>query len=160
MSTVSRSHFFRLFVLVICLTALVSLPVAAQDTTMADSIRVTVVAGAMQDVMTQIVDTYQAANPGVTVTLELEPEGGAFQALIAAGNQPDLIITSFGPQLGALAAQDAAVALEDLPGAQDLLARLESRALQNLLRSHLLRPHRGGCHADDLQQAVVRRSRT
>lgn len=132
MRTVFHSHHFRFIAAIVLLTALVGLPVAAQDTPMADSIRVSVVAGAMQDVMTQIVDSYQAANPGVTVTLELEPEGGAFQALIAAGNQPDLIITSFGPQLGAIAAQDAAVALEDLPGAEDLLGRIEPRAIEKL----------------------------
>lgn len=132
MPSIFRSHLFRFIAAAVLLTALMGLPVAAQDTPMADSIRVTVVAGAMQDVMTQIVDSYQAANPGVTVTLELEPEGGAFQALIAAGNQPDLIITSFGPQLGAIAAQDAAVALEDLPGAEDLIARIEPRAIERL----------------------------
>jgi len=104
----------------------------AQDTPMADEIRVSVVAGAMQDTMTKLVEKYQEENPGVTVTLELEPEGGAFQALIAAGNQPDLIITSFGPQLGTLAEQDAAVALEDLPGAEELFARLEPVAVQKL----------------------------
>ena len=104
----------------------------AQESPMADEIRVSVVAGAMQDTMTKLVEKYQAANPGVTVTLELEPEGGAFQALIAAGNQPDLIITSFGPQLGKLAEQDAAVALEDLSGATDLFARLEPAAIQKL----------------------------
>jgi multiple sugar transport system substrate-binding protein len=86
----------------------------------------------MQDTMTEIVNAYQEANPGVTITLELEPEGGAFQALIAAGNQPDLIITSFGPQLGTLAEQGAAVALEDLPGAAELFARLEPAAVQTL----------------------------
>lgn len=132
MLSVFRSHIFRTAALALLLAILVSLPVAAQDSAMADSIRVTVVAGAMQDVMTQIVDSYQQANPGVTVTLELEPEGGAFEALIAAGNQPDLIITSFGPELGALASEEAAVALEDQPGAQDLVARLEARSLQNL----------------------------
>ncbi|MCC6798825.1 MAG: extracellular solute-binding protein [Anaerolineae bacterium] len=99
---------------------------------MADSIRVSVVAGAMQDTMTEIVNAYQEANPGVTVTLELEPEGGAFQALIAAGNQPDLIITSFGPQLGTLAEQGAAVAVEDLSGAAELLDRLEPASVQKL----------------------------
>ncbi len=99
---------------------------------MADSIRVSIVAGAMQDTMSDIVARYVAANPGVEVTLELEPEGGVFQALIAAGNQPDMIITSFGPQLGTLAAQDAVVALDELEGAEELFARLTPRAVQDL----------------------------
>jgi len=99
---------------------------------MADSIRVSVVAGAMQDTMADIVARYVAANPGVNVTLELEPEGGVFQALIAAGNQPDMVITSFGPQIGTLAAQDALVALEDLEGAAGLFERLTPRAVQEL----------------------------
>lgn len=99
---------------------------------MANEIRVSVVAGGMQDTMTALVEKYQEANPGVTVTLELEPEGGAFQALIAAGNQPDLIITSLGPQLGTLAEQDAAVILEDLPGAAELFSRLEPASLETL----------------------------
>jgi len=99
---------------------------------MADSIRVSVVAGAMQDTMADLVARYVAANPGVNVTLELEPEGGVFQALIAAGNQPDMVITSFGPQIGTLAAQDALVALEDLEGAADLFERLTPRAVQEL----------------------------
>lgn len=132
MLSVFRSHFFRVSIPAILLAALVILPVAAQDTSMADSIRVSVVAGAMQDTMTKIVDSYQKANPGVKVTLEVEPEGGTFEALIAAGNQPDLIITSFGPELGSLASKEAAVAVEDLPGAQDLLGAIEPRALQNL----------------------------
>ncbi|MCC7205701.1 MAG: extracellular solute-binding protein [Anaerolineae bacterium] len=111
---------------------LVGAPAVAQDTPMADSIRVSVVAGAMQNTMTGLVATYQEANPGVEITLELEPEGGAFQALVAAGNQPDLIITSLGPQLGTLAAQDAALPLEDLEGAAELFDRLEPRSLQRL----------------------------
>jgi multiple sugar transport system substrate-binding protein len=99
---------------------------------MANEIRVSVVAGAMQDTMTKLVEKYQEANPDVTVTLELEPEGGAFQALIAAGNQPDLVITSFGPQLGTLAEQDAAVALEELAGFEELVGRLEPTAVQQI----------------------------
>ena len=67
---------------------------------MADSIRISSVAGAMHDVLVELAERYEEANPGVTVTVEDEPEGGAFQALIAAGNQPDLVITSFGPALG------------------------------------------------------------
>ncbi len=119
-------------VFVVLLALLVPNIVVAQDTPMADEIRVSVVAGAMQDTVTKLAEKYEAANPGVTITLELEPEGGTFQALIAAGNQPDLIITSFGPQLGTLAEQEAAVALEDLPGADELFGRLESAAIQAL----------------------------
>ncbi len=128
-----RSIFSRIIiVLTVLATLLVPSLSFAQDQPMSDEIRVSVVAGAMQDTMTQLVEQYQAANPGVTVTLELEPEGGAFQALIAAGNQPDMIITSFGPQLGTLAEQEAAAVLEDMPGATDLFARLEPASLQKL----------------------------
>jgi len=128
-----RGTFVRLAVALILVSTVFGAMLAhAQDTPMANEIRVSVVAGAMQDTMTRLVEKYQEANPDVTVTLELEPEGGAFQALIAAGNQPDLIITSFGPQLGKLAEQDAAVVLDDLPGAEDLFARLEPVSLQKL----------------------------
>lgn len=99
---------------------------------MANSIRVSVVAGAMQETMSKLVKKYKEANPEVEVTLELEPEGGAFQALIAAGNQPDLIITSMGPQLGTLVAQNAAVNLDEMEGAADLFARLEPASLQKI----------------------------
>ncbi|MEL7674860.1 MAG: extracellular solute-binding protein [Chloroflexota bacterium] len=132
MSGMPNTTFRILFVLAMVAGLLPVTFASAQDQPMADSIRVSVVAGAMQDTMTEIVNAYQEANPGVTITLELEPEGGAFQALIAAGNQPDLIITSFGPQLGTLAEQGAAVALEDLPGAAELFARLEPAAVQTL----------------------------
>ena len=114
--------------------------VGAQATDMASSIRVSVVAGAMQDTMTKLVKKYQDANPGVTVTLELEPDGGTFQALIAAGNQPDLIITSFGPGLGTLAAQDAAANLDDMPDSAALLERLNPIAVQKLSGHHFYVP--------------------
>ncbi len=132
MLTVFRSHSFRVCALTLLLAALVIVPAAAQDSAMSDTLRISAVSGAMQDTMKQIVDAYQKANPDVTVTLEVEPDSGTFEALIAAGNQPDLVITSFGPELGSLAAADAAVPLEDLPGAADLLGRIEQRALQNL----------------------------
>jgi len=122
----------RLCLLILLVVLVTGVSVSAQETPMADSIRVSVVAGAMQDTMADIVARYVAANPGVNVTLELEPEGGVFQALIAAGNQPDMVITSFGPQIGTLAAQDALVALEDLEGAADLFERLTPRAVQEL----------------------------
>lgn len=132
MSGVRTPSYRLVFVLTLVAVLLAGTVASAQEQPMADEIRVSVVAGAMQDTMTELVEAYQEANPGVTITLELEPEGGAFQALIAAGNQPDLIITSFGPQLGTLAEQGAAVALEDLPGAQELYDRLEPASVQQL----------------------------
>lgn len=133
MHAIFRSKLATVITAALLLTLEIGVSVSSgQDTAMADSIRVSVVAGAMQNVMSEIVERYQEANPGVTVTLELEPEGGTFQALIAAGNQPDMIITSFGPQLGAIAAQGAAAELEELPGAQDLFGRIEPRSVEQL----------------------------
>jgi len=105
---------------------------AAEGGAMADSIRVAVVRGAMIDTMTKIADAYEQANPGVTIDVEEEPEGGAFDALIAAGNQPDVIVASFGSQIGRLANTEAVLPLEDMPGYQELVARLESATVQEL----------------------------
>ncbi len=89
------------------------------------TIRVSSVAGAMHDVLVGLAEAYMAENPGVTVTVEDEPEGGIFQALIAAGNQPDLVVTSLGPALGQLAADDALVPLEEFEGFQELIDRVD-----------------------------------
>ena len=132
MSAVRSTSLRVVFVLTLVAVLMAATVTSAQEQPMADSIRVSVVAGAMQNTMTELVNAYQEANPGVTITLELEPEGGAFQALIAAGNQPDLVITSFGPQLGTLAEQGAAVALEQHPGPGQLRARLEPASVQTL----------------------------
>jgi len=132
MSVLRTTSLRLVFALTLVAVLMATAVTSAQEQPMADSIRISVVAGAMQDTMTELVNAYQEANPGVSITLELEPEGGAFQALIAAGNQPDLVITSFGPQLGTLAEQGAAVALEELPGAEELFARLEPAAVQTL----------------------------
>ena len=105
---------------------------AAEGGAMADSIRVAVVRGAMIDTMTKLADAYQQANPGVTINVEEEPEGGAFDALIAAGNQPDVIVGSFGSQIGRLANTEAVLPLEDMPGYQELVARLEQATVQEL----------------------------
>jgi len=99
---------------------------------MADSIRVAVVRGAMIDTMTKLADAYVEAHPGVTINVEEEPEGGAFDALIAAGNQPDIIVGSFGSQIGRLANTEAVLPLEDMPGYQELVARLEPATIQEL----------------------------
>jgi multiple sugar transport system substrate-binding protein len=100
--------------------------------TASGEIRVAVVRGAMLETMNKLVDKFKQENPGAAVTVEEEPEGGAFEALIAAGNQPDLITVSFGPQIGRLAAQEAVVPLEDMPGAAELFARLEPATVQEL----------------------------
>jgi multiple sugar transport system substrate-binding protein len=89
------------------------------------TIRVSSVAGAMHDVLVGLAEQYMEENPNVQVTVEDEPEGGIFQALIAAGNQPDLVVTSLGPALGQMAADDAVIPLEDLPDFQPLLDRVD-----------------------------------
>jgi multiple sugar transport system substrate-binding protein len=127
----TRKNFRLLVIATLLLIFTLALP-GAQAQDMADSIRVSVVAGAMQETMQTLADAYMEANPGVEVTLELEPEGGAFQALIAAGNQPDLIITSLGPQLGTLVAQDVAVELGALEGAEDLFATIAPETVTEL----------------------------
>jgi multiple sugar transport system substrate-binding protein len=105
---------------------------AGETGEMADSIRVAVVRGAMIDTMAQFADAYEQAHPGVTINVEEEPEGGAFDALIAAGNQPDVIVASFGSQIGRLANTEAVLPLEDMPGYQELVARLEQATVQEL----------------------------
>jgi len=98
----------------------------------AGEIRFAVVRGAMLETVNKLADQFEQANPGVTVNVEEEPEGGAFEALIAAGNQPDVIVASFGPQIGRLAAQEAVVPLEDMPGASELFAQIEPAAVQEI----------------------------
>lgn len=104
------------------------------------SIRVAVVRGAMIETMRALAEKYMAANPGVTVNVEEEPEGGAFDALIAAGNQPDLIVVSFGSLIGRLAASGAVLPLEDLSGFPELLARLEPATVEQLYGHHYYMP--------------------
>lgn len=96
------------------------------------TIRVAVVRGAMIETMRALADQYMAANPGVTVNVEEEPEGGAFDALIAAGNQPDLIVVSFGSLIGRLAASGAVLPLEDLAGFQELFDRIDPATVEQL----------------------------
>jgi multiple sugar transport system substrate-binding protein len=99
----------------------------------AGTVRVAVVRGTMIDTMRKLADQYMQENPGIEVTVEEEPEGGAFEALIAAGNQPDLIVASFGSQIGRLAASgNVVLPLEDMPGAQELFDQLAPEAVQEL----------------------------
>jgi multiple sugar transport system substrate-binding protein len=94
----------------------------------------------MIDTVRILADKFMQENPGTTINVEEEPEGGAFEALIAAGNQPDLIVASFGPQIGRLADQGAVVPLEDMPGAQELFARLEPATVQEVYGSNYYVP--------------------
>lgn len=115
---------------------------AAQPTTQAanapaasakqGTIRVSVVRGAMIDTMRKLATQYMQSQPQVKVNVEEEPEGGAFEALIAAGNQPDMIVGSLGSQIGHLAAGGAVVPLEDLPGAANLFAKLDKATVEQL----------------------------
>ncbi|MDQ3461291.1 MAG: extracellular solute-binding protein [Deinococcota bacterium] len=90
----------------------------------AGTLTVSVVAGAMRDTVEPLAQEFRRRHPAVTVNLVPEPEGGAFEALIAAGNQPDLLITSFGGMIGRLASQDVVLPLDDMPGADELFDRL------------------------------------
>jgi multiple sugar transport system substrate-binding protein len=92
-------------------------------------IQVAVVAGAMRDTMDKFAKTFMDAHPGTTVEVVIEPEGGAFEALIAAGNQPDIITGSFGYMPTKYASLNALIPLEDLPGAQELFARLDEKTV-------------------------------
>lgn len=93
-------------------------------------IQIAVVPGAMQATMQKLVDAFEAENPGTTVEVIQEPEGAAFEALIAAGNQPDIITGSFGAMPAKYASQEAIIPLEALPGAQELFARFDERTVQ------------------------------
>jgi multiple sugar transport system substrate-binding protein len=92
-------------------------------------IQIAVVAGAMLDTMKKLAKTFEAAHPGTTIEVVNEPTGGAFEALIAAGNQPDLITGSFGYMPAKYASIDALVPLEGLPGAAELFARLDPKTV-------------------------------
>lgn len=107
-------------------------PAPGEGDDLQGEIRIAVVQGAMIETMRPLAEQFQERHPGVTVNVEIEPEGGAFEALIAAGNQPDIVVVSFGPQIGRLAAQESVVALEELPGAQELFDRLEPAAVEEV----------------------------
>ncbi|NTV63943.1 MAG: extracellular solute-binding protein, partial [Oscillochloris sp.] len=106
-----------------------TVPTGGGTSSAAGKIQIAVVAGAMRDTMQKLADKFEQANPGTTVEIVNEPEGGAFEALIAAGNQPDIITGSFGYMPAKYASINALVPLEDLPGAQDLFARLDKRTV-------------------------------
>lgn len=95
-------------------------------------IRMAVVRGAMMDTMKKLVAKYEQANPGKTVTLEEEPEGGNYDPLIAAGNQPDIITVSFGSQIGHFASTKVVIPMEDLDGAQAIFSKLDKATVQKL----------------------------
>jgi multiple sugar transport system substrate-binding protein len=97
---------------------------------LAGEVRIAVVQGAMRSYMEPMADAFMAANPDVTVTVEEEPEGGAFEALIAAGNQPDIVVGSFGYMPAKYAAMDALAPLEAMPGADALFAELDPNTVQ------------------------------
>jgi multiple sugar transport system substrate-binding protein len=88
------------------------------------------VRGGMFDFMKPMAEKFMSEHPGTTVNIVEEPEGGAFEALIAAGNQPDIIVGSFGYMPAKYAAMDALVPLENMPGAEELFAELDPITVQ------------------------------
>ncbi len=88
------------------------------------------VRGAMFDFMKPMAEKFMSEHPNTKVNIVEEPEGGAFEALIAAGNQPDIIVGSFGYMPAKYAAMDALVPLENMPGAEELFAELDPVTVQ------------------------------
>jgi multiple sugar transport system substrate-binding protein len=86
----------------------------------------------MMDTMLKLADKYTQTYPGTKVNVIQEPEGGTFDALIAAGNQPDIFVGSFGSQIGKYAARENIIPLEDLAGAKDLLGQLEPETVKQV----------------------------
>jgi multiple sugar transport system substrate-binding protein len=82
--------------------------------------------------MLKLADKYSQAHPGTKVNVIQEPEGGAFDALIAAGNQPDIFVGSFGSQIGKYAARENIIPLEDMAGAKDLFGQLEPETVKQV----------------------------
>lgn len=105
---------------------------AGQGKAQPGTLQVSVVKGTMIDTMRKLADKFQQANPGVKVEVIEEPEGGTFDALIAAGNQPDMFVGSFGSQIGKYAAQQSIVPMEDLSGAKELFAQIEPETLKQI----------------------------
>lgn len=104
----------------------------AQGSATPGTIQISVVKGTMIDTMRKLAEKYQQANSGTKVEVIEEPEGGAFDALIAAGNQPDMFVGSFGSQIGKYAGEQATIPMEDLPGAKDLFGKIDPETLQQV----------------------------
>ena len=104
------------------------------------TVTITVVRGAMMDTMNKLAAKYEQSHQGTKIQVVEEPEGGAFQALIAAGNQPDIVVLSVGTQVGQLAAQQALIPLDDLDGATDLFDQIEPAIGQQLYGHHYYIP--------------------
>jgi multiple sugar transport system substrate-binding protein len=104
------------------------------------TIQVAVVKGDMIITMRKLAEAYMQANQGAKVDVVIEPEGGAFDARIAAGNQPDMFVASFGSQIGKYSAQEFVIPMEDLPGAKDLLGKLSEETVQQLYGHNFYMP--------------------
>ena len=96
------------------------------------TVTITVVRGAMMDTMNKLAAKYEGSHPGTKIQVVAEPQGGAFEALIAAGNQPEIVVLSVGTQVGQLAAEQALIPLDDMDGAAALFAQLEPAINQQI----------------------------
>lgn len=114
--------------------------VAGQVAREPGTIQITTIGGAMDETMNSLARAFEQANPGIKVQVLVEPQGGAFEALIAAGNQPDLIVGAFGSMHAKYAAMGALVPLDDLPGAPEMFARVDPIALHQDLGQHYYVP--------------------
>lgn len=112
----------------------------AETTRQPGTIQMAVVRGSMREVMERLAVAYEEQNQGIDIEIIEEPEGGAFEALIAAGNQPDIIVGSFGSMIGRLAEMNALAPLEEMEGAQELFGRLDENTVQQVYGSNYYVP--------------------
>ncbi len=103
-------------------------------------ITIAVVRGAMMDWMRPMTQKFMDLHPDTKVNVIEEPAGGQLDAMIAAGNQPDIFVGSFGYMAAKYAAMDVLVPLEDLPGAEELFAKIEPVTLYEYYGHHYYVP--------------------
>ena len=107
--------------------------------------------------MNKLAAKYEQSHPGTKIQVVAEPQGGAFEALIAAGNQPEIVVLSVGTQVGQLAAEQALIPLEDMDGAPRS-STVGAGHHPAALRPFLLCAHWRRRHDDDLQQGPIQGS--
>ena len=105
---------------------------ATEENELSGEIKVMVPAGGyyVDHVKNFVAEKFMEENPGVTVNVEQEPEGGQLTARIAAGDTPDVLVGVFGYQPAKFAKEKLIVDLKDMPGSEELFDRIAPQYVQ------------------------------